>query len=244
MQISPLVIPLDQVLSDSDAFVNEFAHSLAQIHNASPIPLPGKDRRQSKQINLSLSLFQKNNLLGDLHRWDLALRKANALFKSNPARDAPASRASEWMLDNFYILKQTLRQIEEDLPASFLNELPKLTGTVLRGHSRIFALAQSWVGYNHGLVDLSQTAAFMLAYQHVAPLTIGELWALPVMLRIVVLEQLVYAAAKLTGMEKPKGISEVSDLAVGDTLPDLGQSASPAIPDEAMIANCFLSLRL
>ncbi len=244
MQISPLVIPLDQVLSDSDAFVNEFAHSLAQIHNASPIPLPGKDRRQSKQINLSLSLFQKNNLLGDLHRWDLALRKANALFKSNPARDAPASRASEWMLDNFYILKQTLRQIEEDLPASFLNELPKLTGTVLRGHSRIFALAQSWVGYNHGLVDLSQTAAFMLAYQHVAPLTIGELWALPVMLRIVVLEQLVYAAAKLTGMEKPKGISEVSDLAVGDTLPDQGQAAGPAIPDEAMVANCFLSLRL
>ena len=56
------------------------------------------------------------------------------LFKSVPAKDlsdllSKSSRAGEWMLDNFYIVKQTLRQIEEDLPAKFSQELPKLGGT-------------------------------------------------------------------------------------------------------------------
>ena len=50
----------------------------------------------------------------------------------------PVSRAGEWMLDNFYVVKQTFRQIEEDLPASFLNQLPKLDGTPLQGTSRVF----------------------------------------------------------------------------------------------------------
>jgi len=45
-------------------------------------------------------------------------------FKSVPSKDLPVSRAGEWMLDNFYIVKQTFRQIDEDLPASFLNQLP------------------------------------------------------------------------------------------------------------------------
>ena len=113
------------------------------------------------------------------------------------------------MLDNFYVVKQTFRQIEEDLPASFLNQLPKLDGTSLQGHPRIFALAREWIGYSQSQIDLTQAAIFVQDYQQVTPLTIGELWALPIMLRIGILERLVYAAAELTGMEAPKSLSEI-----------------------------------
>ena len=207
MQFAPQVDHGEQV--NPDILIIEFAHNLATTHNFNPTPLNAKEVIPSARDNPGGIRFQKNNLLGDLHRWDLALRKANALFKSNSAKDAPVSRAGEWMLDNFYIVKQTLRQIAEDLPASYLNELPKLSGTALQGHSRIFSLAQAWIGYNQSQIDLSHTAAFLVAYQQVTPLTIGELWALPVMLRIGILEQLVYAAAKLTGMEKPSGLSQI-----------------------------------
>ena len=132
------------------------------------------------------------------------MRNANAIFKAVPSKDLPVSRAGEWMLDNFYIVKQTFRQIEEDLPASFLNQLPKLDGTPLQGHSRIFALAREWIGYSQSQIDLTQAAAFVQEYQQVTPLTIGELWALPIMLRIGILERLVYAAAELTGMDAPE----------------------------------------
>ncbi len=154
------------------------------------------------------------------------------------------------MLDNFYVVKQTFRQIEEGLPASFINQLPKLDGTPLKGHPRIFALAWEWIGYSQGQIDLTQVAAFVQDYQQVTPLTIGELWALPIMLRIGILEQLVFAAAELTGMDVPPhtGIAPTLLRGTGTTSKSLSeipiQVASPALPNETIVTNCFLSLRL
>ncbi|MEP6894745.1 MAG: glucoamylase family protein, partial [Chloroflexota bacterium] len=155
------------------------------------------------------------------------------IFKSVPAKDLQVSRAGEWILDNYYIVKKTIVQIDEDLPANFLSQLPKLTGTPLHGHSRVFALAREWIAYSQSQLDLTQCALFVQAYQEVEPLTIGELWALPIMLRIGVLEQLVYAAAALTGLEVSKSIREVPN-----------QFVSQALANDATVANCFLSLRL
>ena len=163
-----------------------------------------------KRTLVGISHLQKTDLLEYLQSWELALRNANAIFKTVPAKDAPVSRAGEWMLDNFYIVKQTFRQIEEDLPASFLNQLPKLDRDCrykdmrAAGLPRIFALAREWIGYSQSQIDLTQAATFVQEYQQVTPLTIGELWALPIMLRIGILEQLVYATAELTGMDPPK----------------------------------------
>lgn len=108
MQIPPQINPADPANPDTDQPLKEFAHRLAGMHT------------------LGSANLQKSALLEDLQVWELALRKANVIFKAVPPKDAPVSRAGEWMLDNFYIVKQTLRQIEEDLPASFLNQLPIL----------------------------------------------------------------------------------------------------------------------
>jgi cyclic beta-1,2-glucan synthetase len=172
-------------------------------------------------------------LLDHLIVWEQALRTANAIFKTVPTNDLPVSRAGEWMLDNFYVVKQTFRQIEEDLPDSFLKQLPKLGGTLLQGHPRIFALTWEWLGYSQSQLDLTQAVTFVQDYQQVTPLTIGELWALPIMLRIGILERLVYAATELTGMDAPKGLSEIPS-----------QFTSLPLANETVVANCFLSLRL
>ena len=133
------------------------------------------------------------------------MQNANAIFKSMPAKDVPVSRAGEWMLDNFYIVKQTFRQIEEDLPAGFLNELPKLADQPLLVNLRIFSLAWEWIEYSQSQIDLPQLTAFVQNYQQVTPLTIGELWALPIMLRIGILERLVYAASRTDRNGSAKG---------------------------------------
>ncbi|MBI5935134.1 MAG: cellobiose phosphorylase [Chloroflexi bacterium] len=213
MQTAPQVIPSETTNPDADRRLRDFAHQLAETHVVETV------------------LALKNNLLENLKNWEMALRNANTIFNSVPAKDIPVSRAGEWMLDNFYIVKQTLRQIEEDLPLSFLKQIPKLNGTALRGYPRIFALAREWIGYSQSQLDLTQTAAFVQEYQQVTPLTIGELWALPIMLRIGILERLVYATSELTGMAVPKGLSEIPN-----------RFASPA--KETIVANCFLSLRL
>ena len=94
-----------------DLRLREFAHRLAKTHEV---------------YTAEISRSQKITLLEYLESWELALRNAYAIFKAVPSKDGSVSRAGEWMLDNFYVVKQTIRQIEEDLPDSFLNELPKL----------------------------------------------------------------------------------------------------------------------
>ena len=207
--------PLQNNLSDpakpnTDNRLMEFAHHLAKTHEVDAVPLPARNA-------VGISRHPKSDLLEYLNIWEQALHTANAIFKAVPSNDLPVSRAGEWMLDNFYVVKQTFRQIEENLPASFLNQLPKLAGTPLRGHPRpvqepglprIFALAWEWIGYSQSQLDLTQITAFLQDYQQVTPLTIGELWALPSMLRIGILERLVYAAAELTGIDAPKGLAK------------------------------------
>ena len=224
MQIASEIIPSQPVAPNADSRLKEFSHQLAQTHEIPPVS--ARDETKKPRI-------KKVDLLGILENWELALQNANTLFKSVPAKDIPVSRAGEWMLDNFYVVKQTLRQIEGDLPDSFLSQLPKLHATELQGYSRIFALAREWVGYSQSQIDLTQVAIFVQEYQQVTPLTIGELWALPIMLRIAILEQLTYAATELTGLDTPKDLKDIPN-----------QFATQAFANDTIVANCFLSLRL
>ncbi|MGZ6347056.1 MAG: hypothetical protein ACXWNC_05760, partial [Anaerolineales bacterium] len=219
--------------SDAERQLREFAQTLAKTHQVGNTP------------------FKKPKLAEDLKSWDQALRNANVIFKTANSTNVSVSRASEWMLDNFYIITQTFRQIEEDLPASFLNQLPRLDGTALKGLPRVFAVAWEWIGYSQSQLDLTQAAAFVQEYQQVTPLTIGELWAIPIMLRIGILERLVYACSELTGLEAPKSLSPMPnrDLPRPVQEPGLTQEltipfASPTLPNDAIVSNCFLSLRL
>jgi len=216
MQATQPGVLSDPAKSDVEDRLREFAHHLATTQNVEPFPTSKTDL-----------------LLEHLEVWEQVLGNTQAIFKAVPSSDLPVSRAGEWMLDNFYIVKQTFRQIKEDLPASFLNQLPKLNGMPLQGSPRIFALMWEWLGYSQSQLDLTQAAVFVQDYQQVTPLTIGELWALPTMLRIGILERLVYAAAELTGIEAPKSLSE-----------NPSQFASPTQANEMVVANCFHSLRL
>jgi cyclic beta-1,2-glucan synthetase len=220
MQIDPPVVSSEPAISDADSRLREFAYQLAKTHSA--------DAVQSK-----IPHSKKSDLLEHLKTWEQALHNANALFMVMPPDDLPVSHAGEWMLDNFYIVKQTIRQIKEDLPESFLNQLPKLVETALNRSPRLFSLAREWIQYNQSQIDLTQSAAFLLHYQQVTPLTIGELWAFPIMLRIGVLERLAHATSELTGMDAPTSPSKAA-----------GQPVSTVPTNDTTVANCFLSLRL
>ncbi|HEY3311749.1 MAG TPA: glucoamylase family protein [Anaerolineales bacterium] len=272
MEIAPQVIPTGTASPETNGRQREFAHRLAKMHGTGSVTIPA-------QGIMEIPALRKADLLERLQSWDLTLRKAYATFKSVPSKNLPISRAGEWMLDNFYIVKQTFRQIEEDLPGSFLNELPKLNGTPLNGSTRpvspfsrpfsrapglprIFVLAREWIGYTQAQVDMTQAIAFVRDYQQVTPLTIGELWAVPTMLRIGILERLVYATAGLTGIRAPKSLSPVLSEDHGTRADPIepglprpvqepgpprevpGQFSSRAQENETIVANCFLSLRL
>jgi cyclic beta-1,2-glucan synthetase len=93
-------------------------------------------------------------------------------------------------LDNYYVVEEVLREIRHDLPGGYYKELPKLAHGPLAGYPRIFALALALIAHTDSSLDETNITRFVKAYQTVAPLIIGELWAVPTMFRLGLTENL------------------------------------------------------
>jgi cyclic beta-1,2-glucan synthetase len=105
--------------------------------------------------------------------------------------------AAEWLVDNFHIAEEQIREIRDDLPRGFYRQLPKLAEGPLEGYPRVFGLAWAFVAHTDSLFDPQTLCRFVRAYQRVQPLTIGELWAVAITLRIVLVENLRRAAERI-----------------------------------------------
>jgi cyclic beta-1,2-glucan synthetase len=98
--------------------------------------------------------------------------------------------AAEWLIDNYHLVDMQIREIGVDLPAGYYSQLPKLADGPFAGLPRVFGATWSLVAHTDSHFDLETLRRFLLAYQDVQPLTIGELWAVPITLRIVLIENL------------------------------------------------------
>jgi cyclic beta-1,2-glucan synthetase len=103
----------------------------------------------------------------------------------------------EWLSDNFHIIDDALREVQLDLPPGYDEQLPKLAVAHLAGYPRVYALALLLVARSDSALDETQITNFVAAFQEAAPLSIGELWVLPTLLRFVLLENLRRLAEKM-----------------------------------------------
>ncbi len=100
------------------------------------------------------------------------------------------SPAAEWLVDNFHIVEEQLREIRQDLPKSYYHELPKLAEGELKDYPRIYAVALALIAHTDCRLDTTTLRRFIAAYQTVSPLSIGELWAVAITLRLALVENL------------------------------------------------------
>ena len=98
--------------------------------------------------------------------------------------------AAEWFVDNFHIVEDVLREVREDLPPGFYRRLPKLAEGPLEGYPRVLGLAWPFVAHSDSRFEPETLQRFVQRFQRVQVLTIGELWAVPIALRLVLLENL------------------------------------------------------
>jgi len=134
--------------------------------------------------------------------------------------------AAEWFVDNFYIVEEQLREIRDDLPPGFYRKLPKLASGHLEGFPRVFGVAWAFVAHNDSRFDPEVLRRFVSAYQRVQPLTIGELWAVAITLRIVLVENLRRVAERIV---RSRNARVEADILADRVLGAAGQSAvSPA----------------
>ena len=116
--------------------------------------------------------------------------------------------ASEWLLDNFYLIEEQIRTARRHLPKNYSKELPRLSNTdVEDGTARVYQLALEIIAHGDGRVDPESLARFVDAYQLVAPLKLGELWAIPIMLRLALIENLRRVAARVSDNREQRDLA-------------------------------------
>ncbi len=98
--------------------------------------------------------------------------------------------AAEWLFDNFHLITAEVVEIRRNLPPTYYRELPPLTTGEHAGAARVYALAVELIRHSDSRLEPQQLTAFLSSFQRVAPLTLGELWAWPSMLKLALLENL------------------------------------------------------
>jgi cyclic beta-1,2-glucan synthetase len=131
--------------------------------------------------------------------------------------------AAEWLVDNFHIVDEQLREIQDDLPVGYYNKLPKLASGHLEGYPRVFGVAWAFIAHTDSRFDPEALRRFVAAYQRVQPLTIGELWAVAITLRVVLVENLRRIAERIV---RSRAARQKAD-ALADSL--LGSGEQPAL---------------
>src|SRR5262245_42081392 len=112
-------------------------------------------------------------------------------YLSDFARDDTATVVAEdWLRDNYHVVEDQIREIQQDLPRKYSLELPRIADGAHVGLPRVYALARQLIGRTAGRLDLETLTEFVDAYQEGTPLLIGEIWAVPIMLRLALVEEL------------------------------------------------------
>jgi cyclic beta-1,2-glucan synthetase len=145
--------------------------------------------------------------------------------------------AAEWLLDNYHLVEEQIREIRDDLPPGYYRQLPKLAAGPFAGYPRVFGLAWAFVAHTDSYFDPQVLRRFIDAYQRIQPLTIGELWAVAITLRIVLIENLRRLADQIT-----EGRSAHADAdALTDRLLESGSARSALEADIATRSSGVLS---
>ena len=105
--------------------------------------------------------------------------------------------AGEWLIDNFYLIEEQIRTAKRHLPKGYSKELPRLLSGQSAGLPRVYDIALETIAHGDGAVDPETLRSFVAAYQSVTILNLGELWAIPIMLRLALVDNLRRVAVRV-----------------------------------------------
>jgi cyclic beta-1,2-glucan glucanotransferase len=149
-----------------------------------------------------------------------------------------ANLAVEWLLDNFHLIKEQITIARRHLPPGYSRQLPQLQNGPHAGYPRVYDIALELIRHTDGRVDEENLGAFVSAYQSVKPLQLGELWAVPIMLRLAVIENIKDVATHLAGRRRQRevaanwadrmlAVAEHDSQRLPDLLADMARSNPP-----------------
>ena len=148
-------------------------------------------------------------LLPRLSLNEQVLVDAGKLLADALKADRRITPAGEWLLDNFYLIDEQIRTSRRHLPKRYSWGLPRLVGGGWSGLPRVYDIALEAISHGDGRVDGDSLSLFIAAYQKVTPLKLGELWAVPIMLRLALIENLRRVASRVATDRIDRNLADV-----------------------------------
>ncbi len=136
-------------------------------------------------------------LLKRLDENEAILLEVRNLLIESAKENSSISPAGEWLLDNFYSIEEQIQIGRKHFPKSYSETLPRLAKGPFAGLPRVYHIALEIIAHSDGRVDPENLFSFVTGYQRVTNLKLGELWAIPIMLRIALIENLRRLAATI-----------------------------------------------
>lgn len=202
----------------------------AGYDTASMSRLASAARQLARQHELAVHPTSRSSPVTHLRELRTFLRATYQGYVEASERDLTISYAAEWLLDNYYMVEQAIREVRQDLPEGYYRQLPKLATPGREGFTRIHDIAVHIIAQCEAHLDIERIRRFTEEYQQVTALQMGELWALPTMLRLGTLENLARAFERILDRDALKS----------DTLTVPAGGLQP----EVVVANSILSLRM
>ena len=168
----------------------------AQLFSAEQMERHGKALAHAHRLHPQA---QPDQLLARLKENEGLLDDANSLLTRMVQDEVRITPAGEWLLDNYYLIEEQVRTARRHLPRDYSRELPSLSNGPSAGFPRVYDLAMEVIAHGDGRVDAETLERFVAAYQSVVPLKLGELWAIPIMLRLALIENLRRMAVRVMG---------------------------------------------
>jgi cyclic beta-1,2-glucan glucanotransferase len=186
-----------------------------------------EDRALALAARLTIDPSPRRRARDTVPRFDDNVRVLRAAYRTL-ADDVRTGQfvvsAADWLLDNFHLISSEISDIRRNLPRTYSRTLPVLAAREHAGDARIYAIAVELIRHSDSRLDRQQLVQFLNSYQQVAPLTIGELWAWPSMLKLALVENLRRLAEELLLARADRHaadryVSRADDSTVVETLP-------------------------
>ncbi|MCS3505627.1 GH36-type glycosyl hydrolase domain-containing protein [Achromobacter sp. JUb104] len=177
----------------------------AELFNAVQMESHGRALAQTHVLG---ALSTQDKLLPRLNENQTLLGEACALLIESMQQNRQFTPADEWLLDNFYLIEEQIRLAKRHLPKGYSRSLPKLASGPSQGLPRVYDIALEMISHSDARIDSVGIAAFVTAYQSIAPLQLGELWAIPIMMRLALIENLRRVAIRLAYANMNRGLAD------------------------------------
>ena len=200
--------------------MEQYGKTLAGLHVLGPNTEPDQ--------KLLSRLSENEEILLEVH--ELVSGSVNANRQITPA--------GEWLLDNFYLIEEQIRMGRKHLPKGYSKELPRLLNGPSAGLPRVYDIAKEIISHGEGNVDPENLRRFITSYQTRTILKLGELWAVPIMLRLALIENLRRIAVRIAAgtidrnladswADKMTGIAEKDPNSLILVIADMARSKPP-----------------